>query len=63
MKTFLGSPTWKVSPKCKERWIGQWKGLYREVVELQEVIKKRLDVAPSAMMWLTSWCSVIAWTS
>ncbi|RMC10139.1 hypothetical protein DUI87_12938 [Hirundo rustica rustica] len=40
-----------------ERVTEHWNGLPRKVVELlsQEVFKKRLDMARSAMVWLTKW--------
>lgn len=39
-------------------------GLCRDVLELpsMEVLRKRLDVALSAVVWVTWWCLVKAWT-
>lgn len=43
---------------------GHWNGLPGDVGESLslEVFKERLDVALSAVVWLTRWCSVIGWT-
>lgn len=47
-----------------ERMTGHWSGLPRDVQESpsMEVFKERLDVALSAIVWLTRWCSFIGWT-
>lgn len=52
-----------ISQVIRDRMRGQ-KGLPREVVESLslEVLKERLEVALSAVVWVTRWCSVIGWT-
>lgn len=45
--------------------IRRWNGLHREVAESlsSPMFKEELDVALSAVVWLTVWCWVAVWSS
>lgn len=46
---------------CHRKVIGHWNGLPGDVVIESLVFKDRLEVAFSAMVWVTNWCQVIGW--